>query len=61
MIKTLKFFTACQTIPEVKTEYKRLVKIYHPDLAGDTIDVFFIFLIIGFLKISNRIKRNLEN
>ena len=32
MTKTLKFFTTCQTIPEVKTEYKRLVKIYHPDL-----------------------------
>jgi hypothetical protein len=32
----MKWFKECKTIDEVKAEYKRLAKQYHPDLGGDT-------------------------
>lgn len=32
----MKYFTSCQTLEELKAEYKRLVKKYHPDCGGDT-------------------------
>ncbi|MEO7213376.1 MAG: J domain-containing protein [Mucilaginibacter sp.] len=32
----MKWFNECKTIDEVKAEYKRLAKLYHPDLGGDT-------------------------
>lgn len=31
----MKFFTTCHTLEELKAEYKRLIKIHHPDLGGD--------------------------
>lgn len=31
----MKFFTNCRTLEELKAEYKRLIKIHHPDLGGD--------------------------
>lgn len=30
------FFTNCQTVNEVKSEYRRLCFIHHPDVGGDT-------------------------
>jgi DnaJ-class molecular chaperone len=32
----MKWFNECKTIEEVKAEYKKLAKQYHPDLGGDT-------------------------
>lgn len=31
----MKYFNQCATIDELKSEYKRLSKIYHPDVGGD--------------------------
>lgn len=31
------FFTHCQTVAEVKAEYRRLAKLHHPDRGGDTV------------------------
>ena len=31
----MKFFIACKTLEDLKAEYKRLVKKYHPDCGGD--------------------------
>jgi len=28
--------TGCQTMKELKTEYKKLIRTCHPDIAGDT-------------------------
>jgi len=30
------FFAHCQTVEEVKAEYKKLARKHHPDLGGDT-------------------------
>jgi len=30
------YFKKCRTIDEVKTRYKTLAKIFHPDMGGDT-------------------------
>jgi hypothetical protein len=32
----MKWFNDCQTLEEVKAQYKKLAKQYHPDLGGDT-------------------------
>jgi hypothetical protein len=32
----MKWFKDCQTLEEVKAQYKQLAKKYHPDLGGDT-------------------------
>ena len=32
----MKYFTACQTLDELKKEYRRLVMIHHPDHGGST-------------------------
>ena len=31
----MKFFTNCHTLDELKAEYRRLVKLHHPDRGGD--------------------------
>lgn len=31
-----KFFSACQTLADLKTEYRRLALLHHPDIGGDT-------------------------
>lgn len=31
----MKFFTNCKSLEELKAEYRRLVKIHHPDRGGD--------------------------
>lgn len=30
------YFTNCQTVEEIKAEYKKLARKHHPDLGGDT-------------------------
>lgn len=32
----MKYFTNCTTLEALKKEYRRLCKLYHPDLGGDT-------------------------
>lgn len=32
----MKYFEGLHTLAEIKTEFKRLVKIHHPDVGGDT-------------------------
>lgn len=32
----MKYFTDCTTLEALKKEYRRLCKLYHPDLGGDT-------------------------
>ena len=32
---TIKYFTNCKTLDQLKQEYKRLAKIHHPDCGGD--------------------------
>ena len=32
----MKYFENCKTIDELRAEYRRLAKIHHPDLGGDT-------------------------
>nr|DAI27753.1 MAG TPA: Dna-J like membrane chaperone protein [Caudoviricetes sp.] len=32
----MKYFASCATLDALKHEYRRLCKIYHPDLGGDT-------------------------
>ena len=32
----MKYFSSCATLEALKHEYRRLCKIYHPDLGGDT-------------------------
>ena len=32
----MKYFTNVRTLEELRKEYKRLVKQYHPDNGGDT-------------------------
>ena len=32
----MKFFTNCHSLDELKAEYRRLIKIHHPDCGGDT-------------------------
>ena len=31
----MKFFTNCKSLDELKAEYRRLIKIHHPDCGGD--------------------------
>ncbi|MCR5842793.1 MAG: hypothetical protein K6G66_02420 [Oscillospiraceae bacterium] len=31
----MKFFTNCKSLDELKAEYRRLIKIHHPDRGGD--------------------------
>ncbi len=31
----MSFFSRCRTLEEIKNEYRRLVRKYHPDLGGD--------------------------
>ena len=33
----MKWFNGCRTLEEVKAQYKKLAKQYHPDLGGDTL------------------------
>jgi hypothetical protein len=33
----MKWFNECGTIEQVKTAYKKLAKLHHPDLGGDTL------------------------
>lgn len=33
----MKWFNGCTSLDQVKAEYKRLAKQYHPDLGGDTL------------------------
>jgi hypothetical protein len=33
----MRWFNGCQTLEEVKAQYKKLAKQYHPDLGGDTL------------------------
>mgnify|MGYP003582535430 FL=1 len=33
----MKWFKGCTSLDEVKAEYKKLAKQYHPDLGGDTL------------------------
>ena len=33
----MKWFNECTTVEEVKAQYKKLAKQYHPDLGGDTV------------------------
>lgn len=32
---TIRYFTHCKTLDQLKQEYKRLAKIHHPDCGGD--------------------------
>lgn len=32
----MKFFANCKSLEELKAEYRRLIKIHHPDRGGDT-------------------------
>lgn len=32
---TIKYFTHCKTLDQLRQEYKRLAKIHHPDCGGD--------------------------
>lgn len=32
----MKFFNTCKSLDELKAEYRRLIKIHHPDCGGDT-------------------------
>ena len=32
----MKYFASCTTLDALKHEYRRLCKLYHPDLGGDT-------------------------
>lgn len=32
----MKYFSSCTTLDALKHEYRRLCKLYHPDLGGDT-------------------------
>lgn len=32
----MKYFKNCASLSDVKAEYRRLVKLHHPDLGGDT-------------------------
>lgn len=32
----MEYFTNCKNLQELKSEYKRLAKIHHPDAGGDT-------------------------
>ena len=32
----MKYFTNCRTLEDLKAEYRRLVKMHHPDCGGDT-------------------------
>ena len=32
----MKYFQNCKTLDELKAEYRRLIKIHHPDRGGDT-------------------------
>ena len=34
-MKIIKYFAHCSTLDELKSEYKRLAKIHHPDAGGD--------------------------
>lgn len=31
----MKFFTGCKTLDDLKAEYRRLIKLHHPDRGGD--------------------------
>ena len=31
----MKFFKHCRTLADIKSEYKRLAKLHHPDVGGD--------------------------
>ena len=33
---TTKYFINCHSLEDLKAEYRRLVKLHHPDLGGDT-------------------------
>lgn len=35
-MQIMKWFKECTTLDEVKAQYKKLAKQYHPDLGGDT-------------------------
>lgn len=32
----MKYFTNCRSLEDLKADYRRLVKLHHPDLGGDT-------------------------
>jgi hypothetical protein len=34
--REIEMFTQCQDVYEIKSEYRRLAKLHHPDLGGDT-------------------------
>ena len=31
-----KYFSDCETLQELKSQYKKLIKKHHPDIVGDT-------------------------
>lgn len=33
---TMKYFMNCKSLEDLKAEYRRLVKLHHPDLGGNT-------------------------
>ena len=38
----MKFFTDCKTLDELKAEYRRLIKIHHPDRGGDVAEALAV-------------------